>query len=97
MSNFFTSLLLAAIIGFAAPVILIGGMLGFLGFCSYLPGLFELSSQGTVDILDFLAIFGSGKYLQGAITLGLTFSTVGILLEILNFYRYQSLRDKDYS
>ncbi|MEM8672536.1 MAG: hypothetical protein AAGF83_01500 [Cyanobacteria bacterium P01_G01_bin.67] len=97
MSNFFLSLFLAAFISFSAPVILIGGMLGFLSLISYVPGFLEVSNQGTLYILDFLAIFGAGKPIQGVITLGITVSIVGILLDILNFYRYQSLRDEDYS
>lgn len=82
---------------FAAPVILIGCMLGFLVVSSYIPGFLELSNQGTTYIWDFLAVFGNGKPIQGVITLGITVSIVGILLDILNFYRYQSLRDEDYS
>jgi hypothetical protein len=48
-------------------------------------------------MLNFLAVFGDGKPLQGLITLGITVSIAGILLDILNFYRYQSLRDEDFS
>lgn len=81
---------------FAAPVILIVGMLGFLSLTSYIPGFLEMSSHGTLYISNFLAIFGSGKPFQGIITLGVTVSIAGILLDLLNFYRYQSLRDKDF-
>lgn len=97
MSNLFLSLFLAAFISFVAPVILIGGILGFLGLISYIPGFLEVCRPGTLSIIDFLAVFGEGKPLQGILTLGLTISIVGILLDILNFYRYQSLRDKDFS
>ncbi|MEM7592520.1 MAG: hypothetical protein AAF383_13525 [Cyanobacteria bacterium P01_A01_bin.83] len=95
MSNLFLSLFLAAFMSFAAPAILIGGMLGLLVLISYIPGFMEVSNQGTIYILDFLMIFGDGKPIQGIITLGITVSIVGILLDILNFYRYQSLRDHD--
>lgn len=78
---------------FAAPVILVGGILGILFIVSYLPGLVELGQEGAIQVLNFLAIFGNGKPLQGMLTLALTVSFVGILLDILNFYRYQSLRD----
>ena len=97
MSNLFLSLFLAAAISFAAPVVLICGTLGFLNLVACVPGFFDLSELGKFQILNFLAVFGSGKPLQGAITLGLTLCIVGILLDMLNFYRYQSMRDEDFS
>jgi hypothetical protein len=93
VSNFFLSLTLAALMSFAAPVILIGIALGTLGIVSYFPGFLTFSNQGSLHILEFLAVFGNGKPLQGIMTLGFTVSVVGILLDMLNFYRYQSLRD----
>ena len=105
MSNFFLSLFLAASISFTIPVILFGAILGFLNLTSYIPGFWEVNNQTIAYILNFLAVFGSGKPIQGLITLGITVSVVGILLDILNFYRYQSwrdypsgtLRDRDFS
>ncbi|MEL6929855.1 MAG: hypothetical protein AAFO95_14615 [Cyanobacteria bacterium J06600_6] len=105
MSNFLLSLFLAASMSFALPVVLFAAVLGFLNLTSYVPGFWEVNNQATVYILDFLAVFGSGKPLQGLFTLGLTVSIAGILLDILNFYRYQSwrdypsstLRDRDFS
>ncbi len=93
MDNFFLSLILAALMSFAAPVILVGGILGILLAASYFPGLVEFGREGAIQVLDFLAAFGDGKPLQGMLTLALTLSIVGISLDILNFYRYQSLRD----
>ncbi len=93
MSNFLLSLILAALMSFAAPVVLVGGILGILFTASYLPGLVELGKEGAIQVFNFLAVFGNGKPLQGMLTLGLTVSIVGILLDLLNFYRYQSLRD----
>lgn len=81
---------------FTAPVMLIIGILGFLNLTSYVPGFLEVSDHATTYILDFLAVFGSGRPVQGAITLGLAVSIAGILLDLLNIYRYQSLRDKDF-
>ncbi|MGF1542440.1 MAG: hypothetical protein ACFCU5_18690 [Pleurocapsa sp.] len=78
---------------FTVPVVLVGGILGTLFVFSYLPGLVEFGRQGAIQVLNFLAVFGDGKPLQGMITLALTVSVVGILLDALNFYRYQSLRD----
>lgn len=91
-SSFLISLLLAAIMSFAAPIVLIGTILGILFLASYFPGLIFFE-QATIHVLDFLATFGSGKPVQGLITLGLTVAVVGVLLDVFNFYRYQSLRD----
>ncbi|MEY2858827.1 MAG: hypothetical protein RLZZ74_3140 [Cyanobacteriota bacterium] len=82
---------------FALPVVLFGSVLGFLTLTSYVPGFLALSNQGTLYMLNFLAVFGDGKPIQGIITLGVTVSIAGILLDVLNFYRYQSLRDEDFS
>ena len=95
MSNLFISLSLAAFMSFATPVILIGSAIAVIGVVGYVPGFWELSNQMTLHITDFLAVFGNGKPLQGIITLGLTLSIVGVLLDLLNIYRYQSVRDRD--
>ena len=97
MAHFFLSLFLAASMSFFLPVLLFGTLLGFLALVGYIPGFFEVSNEGIVYILNFLAVFGTGKPLQGIITLGFTVSIAGILLDLLNFYRYQSWRDKDFS
>lgn len=95
MSNLFVSLSVAAFMSFTVPVILIGCAIAVIGVIGYVPGFWELSNQMTLQIIDFLAVFGSGRPLQGIITLGLTLSIVGILLDLLNIYRYQSIRDRD--
>lgn len=82
---------------FAIPVTLIGCAIALFNLIGYIPVFWELSNQMTCYILEFLAVFGSGKPLQGIITLGATASVVGILLDMLNFYRYQSIRDRDIS
>ena len=81
---------------FTAPVLLIISILGFLNLAGYVPGFWEVSDRGIVHILDFLAVFGEGKPMQGMITLGITLSIVGILLDLSNIYRYQRLRNKDF-
>lgn len=88
---------LAASISFTIPIILFGAILGFLNLTSYIPGFWEVNNQTTACVMNFLAVFGSGKPIQGLITLGITVSIVGILLDALNFYRYQSWRDRDFS
>ena len=97
MSNLFLSLFIAAVMSFSALAMLVGFTLGFLTFISYIPGFLDLSNLATDSVLNFLAVFGNGKPIEGMITLGLTLSIVAVLLDILNFYRYQSLRDKDFS
>jgi hypothetical protein len=97
VQHFFLSLFLTASMSFALPVVLFGSVLGFLTITSYVPGFLALSNQGTLYMLNFLAVFGDGKPIQGVITLGVTVSIAGILLDVLNFYRYQSLRDEDFS
>jgi hypothetical protein len=82
---------------FALPVLLLGSVLGFLTLTSHIPGFWTVSNEGFFYVLNFLEVFGDGKPLQGVITLGITVSIAGMLLDILNFYRYQSLRDEDFS
>lgn len=93
VSNFFLSLVLAALMSFAAPVVLVGCVLALLSMVSYFPGFALLGNNGSIHVLEFLAVFGNGKPVQGILTLSLTVSIVGVLLDVLNFYRYQSLRD----
>lgn len=92
VSNFLTSLVLAALMSFAAPVVLFGTILGVLSLAGFVSG-FIVFEQAISYISEFLAVFGNGKPVQGLMTLGLTVSVVGVLLDISNFYRYQSLRD----
>ncbi|GAB4539220.1 MAG: hypothetical protein Tsb0014_29430 [Pleurocapsa sp.] len=91
--SFLISISLAALFSFAAPVVLVGTILGFLLIISYLPGLAMLGNTGAIQVLEFLAVFGNGKPVDGILILGLTVSIVGILLDMVNFYRYQILRD----
>jgi len=101
VTNIFISLFLTASISFVAPIMLIGSAIAFLDFVSCVPGFWELGDGGISYILDFLAVFGNDKPLQGMITLGITVSFVGILLDILNLYRnsyyYHSFEDQDLS
>jgi hypothetical protein len=91
--NFVLSLVLTTIICFTVPIIVLGAILGICSIASYLPGLMGFGKQGAIIILEFLAIFGNGKPFNGVMVLGLTISIAGVLLDLLNFYRYHSLRD----
>lgn len=91
-SNLLTSLVVAAFMSFSAPIVLIGAIWSILSLAGYCLGC-VVFHQGTTYLLEFLAVFGSGNPVQGLITLGLTVGVVGVLLDIFNFYRYQSLRE----
>lgn len=94
ISNFLVSLLLTTIISFAAPALVIGLFFGTLLILGYIPGLELLGHCGTAQVLNFLAVFGSGKPFEGVIILGFAFAVVGFLFDLFNFYfyRYQGFR-----
>ena len=92
--NLLFSILLSATISFVLPIILVGILLG----CSLIIGILPyqiaiLGDRFAASIFDFLAIFGNGKPFSGAITLGFTSSSVGILFDLFNFYRYRNFGD----
>ncbi|BAZ45653.1 hypothetical protein NIES4102_26790 [Chondrocystis sp. NIES-4102] len=74
---------------FGLPIILISCILLLLCIIGYVPGLFELSTQGIENVSNFLTVFGNGRRFEGLVTIGFTLSIVGISLDILNFYLYQ--------
>ncbi|MDJ0898471.1 MAG: hypothetical protein QNJ55_06645 [Xenococcus sp. MO_188.B8] len=87
------SLFLTATISFVLPVTIILFLLGCSFLMSFLPSLMVLGDSVKNALLEFLVVFGNGKPIMGIITLGLTSTMAGILFDIFNFYRYQSLRD----
>jgi hypothetical protein len=90
--NFLRSLVLAVVISFLAPTLLVAGILAGLSVISYLPGI-EIVGQTAIDqVLQFLAIFGNGCAWEGILIIGLTWSFVGALFDTYAFYRYQSWR-----
>ena len=91
-SNFFRSLVLTTIFSFLVPVFLIGGLLVVLCLFGYVPGLQGIISDVSIQILHFLATFGSGSSFNGLLTIGLTCGFVGALFDIYVYYRYQILR-----
>ena len=93
LPSFLSSLLLTALLSFAAPIALVGVMLTTLFAVSYVPGLAVLGHTGASQILGFLTIFGSGFPVQGILTIGLTCGIVGTLLDLFNFYRYECWGD----
>ncbi len=91
--NLFISLFLTVSLSFTAPIVLLGGILATLLLVSYIPGLAFLGKSGAIQILEFLAVFGSGSPLEGVVTLGLAGGVVGGLFDLFNFYRYHSLKN----
>jgi hypothetical protein len=91
-SNFFRSLVITTIFSFLVPVFLFGGMLLVLSLFSYIPGLQGMLSDVSIQILHFLATFGSGSSINGLFTISLTCGFVGALFDIYVYYRSQILR-----
>jgi hypothetical protein len=91
-SNFFRSLVLTTIFSFLVPVFFIRGLLVVLCLFGYVPGLQGIISDVSIQILYFLATFGSGSSFNGLLTIGLTCGFVGALFDIYVYYRYQILR-----
>jgi hypothetical protein len=90
-SNFFRSLVLTTIFSFLVPVFLVGGLFLVLSLFGYVPGLQGIISDVSMQIMHFLATFGSGSSLNGLFTISLTCGFVGALFDIYVHYRYQIL------
>ncbi|AKG22268.1 hypothetical protein [Calothrix sp. 336/3] len=90
--NFIRSLILTVIFSFVAPIFLLGGILLSLSAMGYLPGLTNLTGAIAQQILDFLAIFGSGSPIRGLFVISLTCGFVGALFDTYAYYRCQILR-----
>lgn len=93
LPNYLRSLILTILLCFVAPIVLVTALFAALGVISYVPGLETLGQTGTTQMLQFLAVFGSGCPFQGVMTIGSTCSLVGALFDTYAFYRYQSLND----
>lgn len=92
LPTFLRSLLLTIIFSFVAPLILVGGGLVSLSLINYIPGFQGIGRAIVEQILQFLAIFGSGSSFRGMVVISLTCSFVGALFDTYAFYRYQNLR-----
>lgn len=96
MFNLLKSLLLSLLFSFGSPLILIGLLLSIFSGLSHLPRVGEFAVTGSKSILNFLAIFGNGYPILGVLTIGLTCSLVGGLLELFNIFQ-QGIRFHAYS
>ncbi|MEH2466835.1 hypothetical protein [Nostoc sp.] len=90
--NFLRSLLLTIIFSFVAPMLIVGGGLFLLSLIGHFPGLQELTEAIAIQIMHFLATFGSGTPLRGLFVISLTWSFVGALFDMYAYYRCQILR-----
>lgn len=93
LPNFLRSLALTVFLCFIAPFAVIALLLALVIGVSYIPGFESVGSFGTTQLLQFLAVFGSGCPLQGIIVIGFTCGIVGALFDTYSFYRYQMLND----
>lgn len=89
--NFLRSLFLTIILAFSVPILLLGGILAGVCLIGYLPGIEAVGHAGTGGMLQFLAAFGNGCPLEGAIVISLTCSFVGALFDTYAFYYYEHL------
>lgn len=92
MSSLLRSLILTILLSFSSPIIFVGGVLALLSIMGYLPGIGIFSQVGSTEILKFLAVFGNGCPVEGALIIAVTCSGVGVLFDLFNFYLYQGLR-----
>jgi len=94
LPNLLRSLILTAIFSFLLPIVFIGTIFVVLILLSYIPKLDNIGSAGVEQVTHFLTIFGSGNAVQGALTIAMVASLVGVLFDMSTFYRYQSFRDE---
>jgi hypothetical protein len=79
--NFLRSVLLASLLSFVAPLLLIGVGLTGCSLIGFLPVFQGIGHSGEYQILQFLATFGSGCPLEGFLVIGTTFALVGALFD----------------
>lgn len=83
------SLLLTGTFSFAAPVLLIGLVVGGSLLLEQIPGLEPIGKLSLESILKFLTIFGNGRPVEGTLVIGLASSIVGSLFDVFAVYRNQ--------
>lgn len=91
--SFLRSLVLTSLISFIAPIALVIVLLATFSVIGYIPMVEPLGQTVTTQLLQFLAVFGSGCPLQGVMLIGFVCSLVGALFDIYACYRYQILND----
>ncbi|MGQ4648991.1 hypothetical protein [Lyngbya aestuarii] len=81
LPSFLRSLMLTICVSFVAPIALVTFLLGTLCGMGYIPGLETIGQAGATQLLDILAVFGSGSSLEGTMVIGVTCSLVGALFD----------------
>lgn len=89
---FIRSLLLTSTLSFATPIVLVGIVLVSLYGVGQIPLFDGFSQTGVEHIVRFLAVFGNGDAVEGALTIGLTCGLVGALFDTYAFYRHHYLK-----
>ncbi|MBL1174395.1 hypothetical protein [Pantanalinema sp. GBBB05] len=87
------SLLLASMLSFAVPLLVLGVLIFCLSLFTWLPVSEAVAQIGLEQLLKFLAVFGQGDAFQGVIIIGSTCSLVGTLFDSYAYYQRQSLKD----
>lgn len=90
LPQFLRSLFLTILLSFVAPILLVTLLLATLLAIAYIPGLETVGQCGMTQLLQFLAVFGTGNPLQGATIIGLTCSLVGALFDTYAYYRFKT-------
>lgn len=80
-------------LSFATPIVFVGGGLAGLALLQHFPGLREIAQLSIDQILQILAVFGSGDPVTGMLAIGLTCGFVGGLFMLCTNYRYRHLLD----
>ncbi|MDX2232118.1 MAG: hypothetical protein NW220_20960 [Leptolyngbyaceae cyanobacterium bins.349] len=83
---FVRSLIVASVMSFLTPLLMIGGIVVVLALIAYVPGLATMSQVVTIQVLRFLSAFGSGDAISGAVLISLVFMLVGALFDTYNSY-----------
>jgi hypothetical protein len=85
------SIIMTLMVCFLLPLAGISGLLGVLTAGQWLPDSTVATGfqMGWVQIMQFLATFGSGHPWQGLVVICLTISMVGGLFDLFALYKYQ--------
>lgn len=73
-------------------MVLIAALLASLSLLTYIPVIEAIAQIGATQLMQFLAVFGSGCPLQGSLVIGFTCSLVGAMFNTYALYNYQHLR-----
>ncbi len=81
VKSFVRSLLVTSMVSFAAPLFLIGAIIVMLTAVAHVPNLETLGQVAIQQVFKFLAVFGNGNAIEGALVIALTCGLVGALFD----------------